>query len=73
MAQWLRALAALGENRGSIPSTPQWLITIYNSSPRGSDDVLASTGSSPHGAQTHTWANTHPHKQIKTKPKAKTA
>lgn len=38
MAQWLRALAVIAEDTGSVPSTPRWLTTSY--SPRRPDIVF---------------------------------
>ena len=46
MAQWLRALAALAEDLGSVPSTHMEFITIPNSYSRGSvilSDLSAGT------------------------------
>ena len=60
---WLRALAAIAEDPGSVPSTHKMLITICNSSSRRCDTLLTSVSHvNICDVQTYTQAHT-PNKQ----------
>jgi hypothetical protein len=59
IAQWLRLLAALPKDRGSISSIHVWLTITYNSSSRGSNHLFRYQQA--HGTHTYIQVKTYTH------------
>ena len=60
MSQWLRSLAALSEDHGSIPSAHIEAIIVCNSSSRGSNTMFWHL-QAPATHVVHRYAGTHPY------------